>query len=276
MQALQERRPPMTAARAALIAFVLSLTASATAACGRDTDCVVERGTYRIAMPEGRAAGAIVYFHGFRGSAAGVMRNGGLLAGAAERGLAVVAPNGVDGRWSFPGAPHQGRDEIAFMRQVHDDMRERFDLPADRIMVSGFSTGGTMAWYMACDLGGLFAGFAPVAGAYWEPLPETCPSDPPVLMHVHGTSDRTVPMQGRPIGPRARQGDVRESIAQWRRQAQCGAESQTRTEGRLTCERWTSCETGLIELCLHDGGHSIRSEWVLRAWDELAAIKGWE
>ena len=261
---------------AALIALLLVLTASAAAACGRDTDCPVPLGTYRIAMPEGPAKGAIVFFHGYRGSAAGVMRNGSLLKGATERGLAVVAPNGTDGRWSFPGAPRERRDEVAFMRQVHDDLLARFDLPADRVMVSGFSVGGTMSWHMACDLGALFAGFAPIAGAYWEPLPERCPSGPPVLLHVHGTADKTVPMQGRPIGDRAHQGDVRQSIATWRRQAGCEAQSRTQTQGRLTCERWTSCESGVIELCLHDGGHSIRSEWVLRAWDELSELKGWQ
>lgn len=267
----------MPAARAALMALVLALTASAAAAtCGRDTDCAVPAGSYRIAMPDGAPEGAIVYFHGYRGTAAGVMRNRGLVEGALARGLAVVAPQGIDGRWSFPGSPREQRDEVAFMRQVHADMLARFDLPADRLMVTGFSTGGTMTWHMACDLGALFAGFAPVAGAYWEPLPESCVSEPPVLLHVHGTSDEVVPMQGRPIGERAQQGDVRESIARWRRQDACGTESRVQSEGRLTCERWTGCETGVIELCLHDGGHSIRSEWVLRGWDQLAAIKGWE
>ncbi len=265
----------MPVARAALIALALALTATAAAACGRDTDCTVPLGTYRIAVPEGPVQGVIVYFHGYRGTASGYMRNSGTVDRALERGLAVVAPQGLDRRWSFPGSPQQVRDEVAFIRQVHDDMLARFDLPADRIMVTGFSTGGSMTWHMACDLGGLFAGFAPIAGAYWDPLPENCPSTPPVLLHVHGTADKTVPMEGRPIGDRAHQGDVRESIAQWRRQAQCGARSRVQTQGRLTCERWTSCDSGLIELCLHDGGHSIRTEWVLRAWDELARIKGW-
>lgn len=266
----------MYAAPAALIALVFALMASAATACGRGTDCEVPLGTYRIAMPDEPARGVILYFHGYRGTAAGVMRNGALVDAALARGLAVVAPQGLDRTWSFPGSPRDARDETAFMRQVHDDMLARFDLPAERIMVTGFSTGGTMTWHMACDLGGLFAGYAPIAGAYWEPEPERCPSEPPVLLHIHGTADRTVPMQGRPIGPRAHQGDVRESIAQWRRQAQCGTEPRLRRQGRLTCARWTECEAGVIELCLHDGGHSIRSEWVLGAWDELAEIKGWE
>ena len=45
---------------------------------------------------------------------------------------------------------------------------------------------------------------APVAGAYWEPLPETCPSGPMSLRHVHGLADPTVPMKGRSFQQRIR------------------------------------------------------------------------
>ncbi|MSU89447.1 polyhydroxybutyrate depolymerase [Rhodobacteraceae bacterium 2CG4] len=257
-----------------ILALVLVLGAQQAQACGRATDCQTPSGSYRIALPDGAPEGVVLFFHGYRGTAAAAVRPGGLAEGPLAEGLAFVAPQGLGGSWAFGGAPRDGRDEMAFLDEVLADLDARFDLPMDRIMVTGFSIGGTMAWEAACYRGAAFAGFAPIAGAYWRPQPDSCPSPPPVLLHIHGTADRTVPMQGRPIGPNAHQGDVRESIAQWTEQAGCGAPVR-RTDAVFSCERWSDCEEGVIQLCLHDGGHSIRAEWLLRGWNELAEIKGW-
>lgn len=257
-----------------IAALFLAALAQQAQACGRETDCETPSGTYRIALPEGEVHGVVLYFHGYNSTAQSAARPGGIAEGPLSQGLAFVAPQGVNKTWAFHGSPRDGRDEMAFLDEVLTDIETRFDLPMDRILVTGFSIGGTMAWEAACYRGEAFAGFAPIAGAYWQPQPQSCPSPPPVLLHIHGTADRTVPMQGRPIGQRAHQGDVRQSIAQWTSQAECGA-PVPRTEGALSCERWSDCSNGVIELCLHDGGHSIRSEWLLRGWDELAEIKGW-
>ena len=257
-----------------LLALILTLAALPAAACGRDSACAVPLGSYRVAVPEGGAKGVILFFHGYGATAQAAMA-GHLADTALAQGLAVIAPQGRENSWAFTGAPRDGRDEMAFLDQVMADVEARFDLPLDRVLVTGFSIGGTMAWEAACYRGARFAGFAPIAGAYWEPEPASCPSPPPVLIHVHGTADTVVPMAGRPIGE-AHQGDVRASIAQWRRQAACGGATRTLSTTGLTCTRWTGCESGLVELCLHDGGHSIRTEWVMRGWDQLAALKGWE
>lgn len=257
-----------------LLILILLLLPQALWACGKDSDCVVEGGTYRIALPEGAGPfPAILFFHPWQGTAEGVMRNGSLLGQAAARGIAVIAPQGVDKSWSFPGSPSRDRDEFAFVDAVLADVEARFPIEMDRIMVSGFSVGASMVWNLACYRGARFAGFAPVAGAYWDPVPETCPSPVPVLIHVHGTADRTVPIRGRGIGIH-RQSDLYESLAQWEQQGGCELPNTARRDALLVC-RQVSCGGGMLELCLHDGGHSIRTEWVIRAWEELSDIKGW-
>ncbi len=257
-----------------LLILIFMLLPQALWACGQDSDCVVENGTYRIALPDGDGPfPAILFFHPYQGTAAAVMRNGALLGQAAERGIAVIAPQGIGNSWSFPGSPEQDRDEFAFVDALVADIADRFPIDMDRIMVSGFSVGGSMAWNVACYRGSYFAGFAPVAGDYWNPVPEDCPSPMPVLMHVHGTADRTVPIRGRAIA-NSRQSDLHESLAQWERQGNCKLPDTTRQDGLLACQR-AVCGEGLLELCLHDGGHSIRTEWVIRAWEELSELKGW-
>ena len=52
-------------------------------------------------------------------------------------------------------------------------------------------------------------------------------------------------------------------------------ESRTVKSGdkRLSCERWDKSRSGrVLELCLHERGHSIPAEWVGHGLDWLAAL----
>ena len=185
------------------------------------------------------------------------------------RGVLGVFPDGVDGSWGHVGSPSQDRDELAFLDEVMADLEARFDLDPTRRWVSGHSQGGSMAWDAACYRGDHFTGLMPNAGAFWEPLPETCPAGPMTLRHTHGTNDRTVPLEGRAIG-RWQQGDVFEGLAIWRAVNGC-AEAPDRTveEGPSTCQVWdASCASGEeIWLCLHDGEHAAPAGWAGRVLD---------
>jgi len=271
-------------AQAALAALAISVgAAQSAAACGVDVPCVVAEGEYLIRLPpnaETRTGyGAIVYFHGHRGSAAGVMRNGALAREASDLGVALIAPHGRDNSWSFPGAPRQKRDEMAFVDHVLSDALARFPIDPERIMASGFSAGGSVVWSLACRTPDRFAGFAPIAGAFWLPLPDHCraavPGRLPHLFHIHGLADRTVPMAGRPIGNVAHQGDVYKSVDILLVMAAARPEPSAYVEGMLSCRRWGDGEWGGVELCLHGGGHSVRAEWVARGWRKLSAAMGW-
>ena len=136
---------------------MLPLSAQAVA-CGPDTDCVIGDRTYRIRMPEGHdgvtPVGAIVFVHGYRGTAAGVMRNKSLMKVASDLGVALIAVTSVGGDWSVPGAPKHGPqkevDELAYFDRVIADVAARFPIDTDQIMVTGFSAGGMMVWNLAC------------------------------------------------------------------------------------------------------------------------------
>ncbi|MEP1932184.1 MAG: alpha/beta hydrolase-fold protein [Roseibium sp.] len=254
--------------------------ASESAACGEEIPCEISDGEYFIHLPVDHEAdeplGAIFYLHGHRGKALNALRNKNFQRMADELGVAFVAVQGVNGTWSFPTAPRSLRDEYVFFDEVLSDLSNRFGVDTDRTMLSGFSSGGFMTWYMACKQSDRFSGYAPIAGAFWEPLPTNCETEPPYLFHVHGTSDTVVPLAGRWLGGgQWKQGDVFESFDVWRRQVGLDETKPVKmTDGGLSCERW-SPETGVLELCLHDGGHSVRAEWIKRAWLQLGEMKGW-
>ena len=128
------------------------------------------------------------------------------------RGYVVIAPTGLTrpgrtgGSWSFGTRPPL-RDELAFVREVLTDAEARFHIDRGRVLLTGFSVGGSLVWYLACAAPRDFAAFAPVAGGFWQPLPETC-AGPVKLLHTHGWRDRTVPLEGRPLRPGLEQGDI--------------------------------------------------------------------
>jgi polyhydroxybutyrate depolymerase len=244
-------------------------------ACGPDTPCTVANGEYLIRMPSawnGRdPVPAVMFFHGWQSSAAEVMADQVLAKSLSDLGLALIAPNGREKAWSFPNSPSHDRDEFQFVAAVLDDAAQRFAIDKTRILASGFSIGGSMVWNLACYMGDRFLAFEAIAGAFWDPAPSDCPSAAPNLLHIHGTSDRTVPLEGRVILNMFRQSDVNRSLLTWLK-ACPKDQTQTVEEGLLHCVRHVGCTNGNeIEFCLHNGGHEFRAEWVADAWKWVEA-----
>lgn len=271
-----------TVCAAGLGALTVSLPAAAkeNAGCGEQTPCELTNGEYYVHMPaghkDGEPVGAILFLHGHRGKALNEIRNKSFLKMADDLGVAFVAVQGVEGTWSFPTSPRHLRDEPAFFDSVLKDLSDRFGVDTGRTMLSGFSSGAFMTWYLACEDSGRFAGYAPISGAFWEPLPQSCPSRTPYLFHFHGTSDTVVPLEGRWLGGgKWKQGDVYKSFDVWLRQSGLSdTKPETVTEGKLSCERWHP-QDGFLQLCLHDGGHTVQASWIERAWKQLGEMKGW-
>lgn len=266
-----------------IAAAVLALFAGASSVwaetCGPETPCEVDGGEYRIWTPPGADAakpiGAIVYFHGYGSRATATMRFKSLMMTAKELGVALIAPDGPKKSWSFPNAPWDRRDELAFMNRVLDDALARFPIDPTRLMSSGFSIGGSMSWYMACYVGERFAGHTPIAGTFWRPHPEACPGPDPFISHVHGTADKTFPLTGRLIRNTLQQGNTHEAVAYFRERDGNVPVIEGYQDGKLDCSNTATADGGAVELCLHDGGHSVRGEWIKRGWMRLAVFKGW-
>ncbi|WP_299044253.1 prolyl oligopeptidase family serine peptidase [uncultured Tateyamaria sp.] len=262
--------------RISLLLAALGL-ASPALACGPDTNCPLGDRHYRIAMPEGHdgvtPVGAIVFAHGYRGSASGAMRNRNMRRMVSDMGLAFVAVKSAGPDWDIPGVPSNvtstGKAEMAYFDAVIADATTRFAIDPDRIMMSGFSAGGMVTWELACNRPDLFAGFAPVSGTFWQGPPDTCVA-PASVIHIHGTEDRTVPLAGRAIAS-TRQGDVTEVLRMYRALGAYGPSEPARALEDLECARQANAAGDVLEFCTFPGGHSFRRSFLGYAWDRLAA-----
>ncbi|MEM6848290.1 MAG: polyhydroxybutyrate depolymerase [Pseudomonadota bacterium] len=262
-----------------VLAFIGSFPVSTGAAhaCGPDTDCVMGERTYRIAMPpdaEG-PVGAIVFMHGWRGTAAGVMNNGGLRDMAAELGVALIAPKSGGEDWLIRNAPRKGftddHRELEFFDAMLDDADSRFGIDRDKLLATGFSAGGMMTWTLACHRGTAFTAFAPVAGTFWADIPQDCPNPAIDLVHFHGTADEVVPLGGRPIAD-TRQGDVYAALIMMREAHDYGEPlSADKSVQSLDCEGGETAGGDALMLCLHDGGHTVKAEWIEWAFKTFVA-----
>lgn len=248
-------------------ALALIWTPTAATACGGLERCEIEGGYYLAAPPPDwdgvSPLGLVVYFHGWNASPEGAFRNRAMLNGAHKRDALFVAPFARTGYWRQigEGRAEPGRDEAAYVRRLMADVTARWPIDRARTLASGFSRGGSMAWNVACFTGDLFAGYAPIAGGFWGSTPETCPTGPVALRHIHGTRDRVVAFDS--VGVYNSM-PIPDGMATLRRLNGCAAEpDKTMTIGRLTCQSWTRCASGRpLELCLHERGHSIPAEWV--------------
>lgn len=256
---------------------LLLMLASPALACGPDTDCIVGDRTYRIAMPEGHdgvtPVGALVWSHGFRGSANGVMRNGSLRRMVSDAGLALIGAQGIDGTWDLPNGPltmdSTGAAEYAYFDAVLADATSKFALEEDRIIASGFSAGGMMVWYLACAHPDNFAGFIPMAGTFWLKPPENCAAPVSSIVHIHGDADQTVPLTGRKIRE-TKQGDVGEALEMYASFGDFGP-AQPSQSGTLKCSDRTNASGEVLAFCLFPGGHSFRTEYLRYGIERLRA-----
>ncbi|MGF1500735.1 MAG: alpha/beta hydrolase family esterase [Paracoccaceae bacterium] len=268
----------------ALVSGLLALLALPAAACpGPSAPCTVAGGEYYLILPPSAEAPppVLMFLHGWGASARGMLRDTDRLAALAERGVAYLLPQGIprEGRtqndWAVEDGFAHPRDDVAFFQAILEDAARR-GIDRDRVLLAGFSRGGSMVWDTACADSALAAAYAPVAGAYWDPMPAEC-GNGVVLHHTHGWADRVVPLEGRPLAEgRLIQGDFFESLKRLRATLGCGLRQPDRAtaESGLWTRSWTSCDAGRIDVELHPGGHEVPDAWLGRALDWFDTVTG--
>jgi polyhydroxybutyrate depolymerase len=241
--------------------------------CGTpESPCEVDGGKYFVALPEDAdTQGAVIWLHGAGGSGAKAASRG-FANRFTARGYVLIAPQGdismlSHSDWSVNDGIDWPRDDVVFLNAVRADAVRRFGLDPDRVLLAGFSRGGSMVWDTACRVPEFARGFAAVSGSFWEPMVETCVA-PVHLHHTHGFGDRLVPFEGRRAiyqGYNFEQGDVMRGINVWRRVNGCmGSAKNDTKDDKFWQKRWSKCEAGSITLTLTAKGHVIPKGWTDR------------
>ncbi len=197
----------------------------------------------------------------------------GFVSNITGRGYALIAPTGQlydpdnlnSNDWSVDDGTEYQRDDIRFIRSVLEDAVRRFDIDRDRVLVSGFSRGGSMVWDLACKAPDTARAYAPVSGGFWAPFPEQC-KGPVRMFHTHGFKDKTVPLEGRHAvwgGVEFIQSDIYQGLQLWRKTNGCGSRATDHViKGNIWRKIWGDCQEGAaLEFALHPGGHGIPKGW---------------
>jgi len=264
------------------IAVVSGFSSVKAADCGasEDNPCEVALGSYYAAEPQAQdgdytARPAVIFFHGGGGWGARIFTlRQQMTADFTARGYVVIAPNGkkrpgsrFGPGWAFIPQFAPQRDDLAFTHEVINDAVAKFNIDRSRILLSGYSIGGSLTSYLAYREPTIAAAFAPVAGGFWNPPPDDC-AGPVKLLHTHGWRDQTVPLEGRPLREvptgRVEQGDIFQTLNRWRIENNCAKyrPDEFITDGPFWRRIWTHCTTGTaLELALHPAGHEVPKEW---------------
>ena len=236
------------------------------------------RRSYLLHLPpshqRARPLALVLVLHGAGGRGTGMARHTGMSRLAEREGFAVAYPDGVGRRWNDGRGIGGARDDVGFIRSLIDTLGREMAIDRARIYATGISNGATFLHRLGCELPGVLAAIAPVAGSMPVPVSERCaatgadgvtegsvPSAPAVLA-IQGTADRFMPYDG---GQGAGGGrpvlSARATADFWARLNGCtgpAAESPTDTvrDGtRVRRDRYTGCRGDrAVELVTVEGG----------------------
>ena len=147
----------------------------------------------------------IIALHGYGGNSAEVPRYFSLAGNVDSKDFIIVAPNGTPDLigskfWNATDACcdgfNNGVDDVAYIRDLISEAKQRFAIDAGRVYVVGYSNGGFMSHRMACDAADVVTGIFSLAGATYKDISSCNPSRPVAVFQLHGTADQTIKYEG--------------------------------------------------------------------------------
>ena len=153
----------------------------------------------------------VIMLHGFGGTAANAIKETGwskkatlknfiVAYGEATRPNRATAPHfrknpqaWNDGSGRFH-ASNENIDDVAYVKAVIEHVSQKHSVDSNRIFVTGFSNGASMAFRIGAELAEQVAAIAPVSGTCWMEHPK--PRKPISLCYITGTEDSLNPIEG--------------------------------------------------------------------------------
>ena len=192
-----------TGSRAALTATVLAQTASAGCsparahAAGDSNDTIQSGGiarTYILHVPTGydgsKPVPLVMVFHGFTLNADFMSAYAKIPQAADADGFIALIPNGTGSPQYWNSSKNVGPDDIGFIRDLLAKVKADLCVDSSRVYAAGYSNGGGMAQFVACELEPQVAAVGVVSSTYGSCMP-TVP-----VVAFHGTADPLLPFDG--------------------------------------------------------------------------------
>lgn len=105
--------------------------------------------------------------------------------------------NATEGCCNFDNNPV---DDVAYLRAVIADVKQRYNIDPGKVFVIGHSNGGFMGLRLACELSPQISAVISLAGSDWQNPMRCQPTQPVHILAVHGTMDESVPYAGELMG----------------------------------------------------------------------------
>ena len=154
---------------------------------------------YYLYLPDSLVASAplVFVFHGYSGSANGIMNYSGLNQIADENGFVACYPQGLIDDWDYAfwnvgydWHVDETVDDVGFSTSLAQYLQTEYNLSAHNTFSTGMSNGGDMSYLLACQASDVFKAVAPVAGCMMTWLYNSCaPLNPIPVFEIHGTVD---------------------------------------------------------------------------------------
>ncbi len=179
---------------------------------------------------------------------------------ADEKGFIVVYPNakldfytnGFDYNYGYvPGGVPKFVDDLGFISDLINKMKQTYNINSSRIYVTGLSDGAAITYSIGAYLSDIVAAIAPVAGTiggcfslendnyYQIPIP----ANPVSVIIFHGTNDSLIAYEG---GGDYNMSSVNESVSFWVEHNDCGPtpEINISESGKIIERTYTNGEKG--------------------------------
>jgi polyhydroxybutyrate depolymerase len=165
--------------------------------------------TYRVYVPSVLPIGPVpllLAFHGGTGWGAQFEKNSGFDGLAEANGFIVVYPDGIgsgadettnrtwNGGNCCGAAARNDVDDVAFVGQLLDTLEGEYTVDRARVFAAGHSNGGILSYRLACELSDRIVAVGLQSGTL--EIDACAPTTPVSLLHIHGTADSNLPIDG--------------------------------------------------------------------------------
>jgi polyhydroxybutyrate depolymerase len=141
----------------------------------------------------------VIDFHPLGGTGSQEKSSSGFQALSDADGFVIAWPDGIDNAWNVGPCCTKSRDvdDLGFAKGMVAAVESMGCIDTKRIYAQGFSMGGGMSHYLACNAADIFAAVAPSSFDLLEDSEEPChPSRPISELSFRGTNDTIVPYAG--------------------------------------------------------------------------------